>query len=155
MDSKEKEYLGKLEVGYGIVKLQGSWFSPFLVKFSLIKIKKGIVTDEMIRRKMRSHSGYSKGWYREDKELSQIQDIPAKDKLIQEQEKEFLVDILKNPFSGVVERNKKIRISARRGNNLKESLATKGLIEIKEISTRSGRTILAQLTKKAVIYLEN
>ncbi|GAF95656.1 unnamed protein product, partial [marine sediment metagenome] len=46
LDNEEKEYLGRLEVGYGIVKLQGRWFSPFLVKFPLISIKKGIVTDE-------------------------------------------------------------------------------------------------------------
>ncbi|MBA7490514.1 hypothetical protein ES702_01052 [subsurface metagenome] len=148
LDGREKEYLGKLEVGYGIVKLQGRWFSPFLIKFPLIKIKKGIVTDEVIRRKMRSYSGYSEGWYRGDEKQDEIQDIPSRDKGIQEKEERYLVDILKNTLSGVVQRNIRLKISARRGNNLKESLVSKGLIETKEISTRSGRTVLTQLTKK-------
>lgn len=55
---------------------------------------------------------------------------------------------LKNTLSGVVERNTRLGISARRGNNLKESLVSKGLIETKEISTGSGRTVLTRLTKK-------
>jgi len=153
LDNREKEYLGRLEVGYGIVKLQGRWFSPFLIKIPLIEIKKGIVTDEMIRRKMRTYSGYSKGWHREDKELRQNQDIPSRDKLIEEQEKEFLIDILKNPLSGVVERNKRLKISGRRGNNLKESLVSKGLIETIKIPTRTGRTVLVRLTKNGCSIL--
>ena len=62
---------------------------------------------------------------------------------------------MRNPLSGVVERNKRLEISARRGNNLKELLASKGLIETKEISTRAGRTVLAQLTRKGCGTLEN
>ena len=112
------------------------------------RIKKEIVTDEMIRKKMRRYFGYSKGWYGEDKESSQNLDIPIKGKPIGDQEKEYVIDILKSPLSGVVERNSRLKISARRGNNLKDSLVSKGLIETKEISTRSGRTILAQLTRK-------
>ncbi len=147
LDNEEKEYLGRLEVGYGIVKLQGRWFSPFLVTFPLIKIKKGIVTDEMIQRKMRGYSGYSSLWHGENEEQGQIQDIPSGGK-VAEEEKEYLIDIVKNPFSGVVERIERLGISARRGNSLKELLIAKNSIEQKEISTRSGRIVLVQLTKK-------
>ncbi len=147
LDNEEKEYLGRLEVGYGIVKLQGRWFSPFLVKFPLIEIKKGIVTDEMIQRKMRGYSGYSKESYGEDEEQGQIQDIPRGGK-VAEEEKEYLIDIVKNPFSGVVERINRLGISARKGNSLKELLIAKNSIEQKEISTRSGRIVLVQLTNK-------
>ena len=154
LDNNEKEYLGKLEVGYGIVKLQGRWFSAFLVKFPLISIKKGIVTDEMIRRKMRTYSGYSKGWDGENNEQGQIQDIPGRGKLVGEQEKQFLIDILKNPLSGVVERNGRLGISSRRGNALKESLIAKGLLKPTEIPTKTGRTVLVQLTKSGCGILE-
>jgi len=147
LDNREKEYLGKLEVGYGIVKLQGRWFSPFLVKFPLIKIKKGIVTDEMIKRKMRGYSGYSKESYGEDEEQGEIQGIPPGGKP-SEEEKEYLVDIVKNPFAGVVERIERLGISARKGNDLKELLIANNSIEQKEISTRNGRIVLVQLRKK-------
>ena len=154
MDNKEKEYLGKLEVGYGIVKLQGRWFSPFLVRFPLININKGIVTDEMIRRKMRRYSGYSEGWYGADKESSQIQDISPRDKVIKQQERHFLVDVLKSPLSGVVKRNERLGISSRKGNMLKEVLVSKGLIEPKEIPTNTGRTVLVRLTRNGCRILE-
>jgi len=147
LDNEEKEYLGRLEVGYGIVKLQGRWFSPFLVKFPLIEIKKGIVTDEMIQRKMRGYSGYSSLWHGEDEEQGKIQGIPSGGK-VAEEEKEYLIDIVKNPFSGVVERIERLGISVRKGNSLKELLIAKNSIEQKEISTRSGRIVLVQLTKK-------
>jgi len=48
----EHEYLGELEVGSGIVKLQGRWFRPFLVKFPLVSVSKGSITDEELRKKM-------------------------------------------------------------------------------------------------------
>ncbi len=147
LDNEEKDYLGRLEVGYGIVKLQGRWFSPFLVKFPLIKIKKGIVTDEMIQRKMRGYSGYSSLWHRENEEQEQIEVIPSQGK-VAEEEKEYLIDIVKNPFSGVVERIERLGISARKGNNLKELLIAKNSIAQKEISIRNGRIVLVQLTKK-------
>ena len=147
MDNKEKEYLGKLKVGYAIVKLQGRWFSPFLVKFSLIDIRKGLVTDKMIRGKMRGYSGYSREWHGEDEEQEEIQVIPSGGK-VAEETKEYLIDIVKNPFSGVIERNERLGISARKGNNLKELLIANNLIKQKGISTRGGRIVLVQLTKK-------
>ena len=153
LDNEEKDYLGRLEVGYGIVKLQGRWFSPFLVKFPLIEIKKGIVTDEMIQRKMRGYSGYSSLWDGENEEQGQIQDIPSGGKVSAE-EKEYLIDIVKNPFSGIVERIERLGISARRGNSLKELLIAKNSIEQKEISTRKGRIVLVQLTNKGSTILE-
>ncbi len=49
LEQADREYLGQLEVGYGIVKLQGRHFRPFLVKFPLVKIEKGSTTDEILR----------------------------------------------------------------------------------------------------------
>lgn len=48
----EHEYLGELEVGSGIVKLQGRWFRPFLVKFPMVHISKGSITDDELTKKM-------------------------------------------------------------------------------------------------------
>ena len=51
LDGEQAGYLGRLEVGWAIVKLQGRWFLPFLVKLPLIHVEKGSVTDEDIRRR--------------------------------------------------------------------------------------------------------
>jgi hypothetical protein len=50
LDAERARYLGKLEVGWGMVKLQGRWFQPFLVKFPYLKVEKGAVGDEELRR---------------------------------------------------------------------------------------------------------
>jgi hypothetical protein len=40
----------RLEVGWSIVKLQGRWFWPFLVKLPLVGLEKGGMTDERLRK---------------------------------------------------------------------------------------------------------
>ncbi|HUU16303.1 MAG TPA: DUF87 domain-containing protein [Sedimentisphaerales bacterium] len=50
LNSEQAGYLGRLEVGWSIVRLQGRWFWPFLVKFPLVKFEKGSVTDERLRK---------------------------------------------------------------------------------------------------------
>lgn len=49
LSPEETEYLGRLPVGYAIVKLQDRYFFPFLIQIPEFKIKKGIVTDEFLR----------------------------------------------------------------------------------------------------------
>lgn len=45
LDSEQTGYLGRLEVGWAVVKLQGRWFWPFLVKLPLVRLNKGGITD--------------------------------------------------------------------------------------------------------------
>ena len=50
LDSEQAGYLGRLEVGWSIVRLQGRWFWPFLVKFPLVKFNKGEMTDARLQK---------------------------------------------------------------------------------------------------------
>lgn len=50
LDSEQAGYLGRLEVGWSVVRLQGRWFWPFLVKFPLVAFEKGSITDERLRK---------------------------------------------------------------------------------------------------------
>jgi len=50
LDSEQAGYLGRLEVGWSIVKLQGRWFWPFLVKLPLVSLEKGWITDARLRQ---------------------------------------------------------------------------------------------------------
>ena len=50
LNSEQAGYLGRLEIGWSIVRLQGRWFRPFLVKLPLVKLEKGKVTDARLRQ---------------------------------------------------------------------------------------------------------
>ena len=50
LEESEQEYLGMLEIGSGIVRVQNRVTKPFLVKFPYFAVKKGSVTDEKIRK---------------------------------------------------------------------------------------------------------
>jgi hypothetical protein len=58
LSEQDKECLGKLECGTGIVKLAGRIFEPFCVKFPLMNIKKGSITDSQVVEHM-ARKGFS------------------------------------------------------------------------------------------------
>jgi hypothetical protein len=51
LDGEQAGYLGRIEVGWAMVKMQGRWFLPFLVKLPLVSVKKGSVTDDQVRQR--------------------------------------------------------------------------------------------------------
>ncbi|MFW9873893.1 MAG: ATP-binding protein [Candidatus Thorarchaeota archaeon] len=53
LNKEEIDYLDKLETGHAIVKLKGRCFEPFLVVFPKIDIKKGLITDEILKMKLK------------------------------------------------------------------------------------------------------
>jgi len=65
---------------------------------------------------------------------------------ISPEEKRFLADIISRPLSTTVSRYHRLNLSRRRGNAVRESLATAGLIGRATIATRSGQVVLFQLT---------
>jgi len=149
LESESKKYLGKLPVGYATVKLQGRWFEPFLIKIPLVRLKKGLVTDKAIKAKMGGYFGYS--GLAELKE-SGIGGIPPGDKKKELEltniEERFIIEILNNPFTGIVNRYKRLKISTRNGNVVKELLIKKGIIKAKQIISKSGWIVLIEVTKK-------
>lgn len=58
----------------------------------------------------------------------------------------FLVDVAARPLSTTVSRYERLNLSRRRGNAIRQSLATAGIIEAVTIATRSGQVVLYQLT---------
>jgi hypothetical protein len=58
----------------------------------------------------------------------------------------FLVDVAAKPLSTTVSRYQRLNLSRRRGNAIRQSLATAGIIEAVTIATRSGQVVLYQLT---------
>jgi hypothetical protein len=62
------------------------------------------------------------------------------------EEKRFLTDIITRPLSTTVSRYHRLNLSRRRGNAVRESLASAGIIERVVIATRSGQIVLFELT---------
>ena len=58
----------------------------------------------------------------------------------------FLADVASRPLSTTVPRYHRLNLSRRRGNAIRQSLATAGHIESLPIATRSGQVVLAKLT---------
>jgi len=67
-------------------------------------------------------------------------------KNLSREEIRFLADIVARPLSATVSRYQRLNLSRRRGNAVRQSLASAGIIERVTIATRCGQVVLYQLT---------
>ena len=177
LDKEQTGYLGRLEVGWATVKLQGRWFFPFLVKVPLVKVEKGSVTDEVLKqkqsfaRKLYSQKGCSaripvipgnSGLFRTQDSPERA--IPHKGKLEREgkstaknkectirlttQQRKLLKDIWLYPTSTITERYERLGFSSRHGNSIQNSLLASSFISSSFVSFPSGRIKILTLTDK-------
>ncbi len=154
LEREQVDFLGQLETGMAITKLQGRYFKPFLVKFPLFPIKKGIISDEEIKEKMISYSDESEVVRLDEgtkKPVSSFKGEVKREKkkvVLTDDERSFLIDIGKNPVSGVVSRYIRLGFNRYKGNKIQKELIDKGLIYWKPVSTRKGRLKVLVLTDK-------
>ncbi len=151
-DGEERKCLNRLEVGQAIVKMQGRWTKPFLIIVPHIKQKQQVVSDEDLQEYMRPYStdsveeeplqGNSMEISLESLPDSKEDEIPLDD-----MKKAFLEDIQENPLSGVVQRYKRLGLSRRKGNVVKEDLQSRGIIAPVEILTHKGKVVLLEIKK--------
>jgi DNA-binding MarR family transcriptional regulator len=150
-------YLGELKVGQGIVKLQDRFVKPFLVNFPLIRIKKGIITDQEVIGKMRGYLADTPPTVPPKVKPKLSPPVPAaEDKNTttpNSQELSFLSEVLHHPESGIVERIKALGLSRRKVQAIKDALVARGWLETVDVSTGTGRTVLLALTSggKAIL----
>ena len=67
-------------------------------------------------------------------------------KTMTREEIRFLADVAERPLSTTVSRYQRLHLSRRRGNAIRQHLASAGIIESAAIATRSGQVVLYQLT---------
>lgn len=152
LSDEEKEYLGELGVGEAIVRLQGRIQKPFLIKIPEFKIKKGSVNDAFIKKKM---EGYLADLSPKESISEAVMVISSPAKEIREEERYLLVDILKYPISGIVERYHRLGFNRRKGNAIKDLLLRKNYIKPVQMATSKGRLILLDLTQEGKELLED
>ena len=160
LTNEQKDYLGQLPVGTAIVKLQDKHFMPFVLKIPLVRIQKGTVSDEDLKKRFRADSaesspdctiqGHSAAERaippagRDDDTLSKDEDS-----LLSKEEYCLFQDVLDHPGNGGVNaRYRRLKVSTRRGQQLKESLLRQGVVESHDVATPRGKVTLLQLTEQ-------
>ena len=176
LDGEQAGYLGRLEVGWAMVKLQGRWFLPFLVKLPLMTVNKGSVTDQDIRR--RHAAGVET---QDENDISQEGDssvisgqeavfppagtrdddsrgLPVGGKeegkqgsdrcaiRLTTQERQFLTHTWQHPTLTVTQHYSSLSLSPRGGTGVQKMLHAKGLIVSCPISTGRARVKVLSLT---------
>jgi len=141
LKDEEKEIIGRLPIGSAIIKLQGRWVEPFQTKIPHIRVPKGKINDLELRKIM-AGKGLMIETGKKDEETEKIKKIPK----LSQKEITFLQDVSNFPFSGVVERYKRLRTSRRKGNITKEKLLDQRIIQQVNIPTHSGKIVLLELT---------
>ena len=157
LDKEDSEILGRLPVGMAVVKLQDRWFDPFLVKMPLMSIKKSVISDQEIishMQKQGCYSTFSQPITPENEANEVIFQSGIEQPKLQEKEIEFMLDLIKNPYVGIAARYKKLNISSKNGNKIKDNLLKEGYIEVTEIKIRDGRIKLLEATTKGVAKLK-
>lgn len=154
LEREQVDFLGQLETGLAIVKLQGRYFKPFLVKFPLFPVKKGIVSDRDIKGRTGSDYVDSEA-VRVGEEMNglvrPVQGLvnkEEKEEILREDERKFLIDIAKYPISGVTKRYARIGLNRYQGNKLQNELLGKRLVYFRPVSTLKGRLKVLVLTDK-------
>ena len=84
----------------------------------------------------------------EDFRLPPNKDDNKKTGLIEDLEMAFLRDINQYPDSGIAQRYKRLEISVRQGQKLKDKLLNQGLILECQETTKTGRLKVIKLTDK-------
>lgn len=159
LEHRDREYIGKLEVGTGIVRVQGRHSSPFLVQFPLVDIVKGSVTDDWLKERTASDSGGSAQIQPLEAPRPEIQPVQPPDKVggreegLGDDERRMLIDVMEHPATGIRSRFARLSLSAARGERVLEMLAARSYVSSSLVSTGRGRVRFLQLTEKAAAAL--
>ena len=151
LDADEKKYFSMLPVGQGIIKLQDRWMSPVLVKFPLVNINKGSVTDEVLLRYFSGISSKTTHSPCKTSVLPKFDGFPQIpfDVILEKPALQLVYDILTYPQDGVRERYRRLGISDKKGHQLKEDLLYQGWIESQLVELGQTRKVLLRLTQQA------
>ncbi len=149
IEASERELFGRLPLGHGVVKFQGRWRRPFVVRFPLIPVAKGAVTDTHLARYLTEQTTGSAPRPLEPAENGQVRLSPSPEASLRSAELLFLRDVLARPDDGVKARYRRLGWSVHRGNRTKLFLLKMGWLEAQRIPIGRTRKTLLRLTKLA------
>lgn len=152
LDPDERNVFSRLPVGRAIIKLQDRWTKPVLVKFPLMDIKKGSITDcllarySAIQRARTTRSGRKTSGVGH---FGQVPRVPAFD--IQLSGPAFLLieDVLNHPDDGVKVRYHRLGLSIGTANRLKQQLMDQHWLEEQTVELGQTRKVVLRVTQQA------
>jgi len=150
----EKKWLSKLDIGEAIVKLQGRYPHPFLLKVPLSK-EKGTFDDVELKRIISSY--YSE--YRDisgcsaNPEVISVISKPDIYSPLSDNELIMLMDVYEHQISKITERYDRLGLNYRAGNESKDFLLKKGMISFEDVSIKNGRIKILKITDNGKDYL--
>jgi hypothetical protein len=156
LEGDERDILGSLDVGQAVVKLQGRSPRPFMIVIPEFDIRKGMFTDAMVRERMRDIvEEYAVPVSRSVQEYppALYPQASAPAQVVDPQVLAFLSDVQTYPESGVAARYRRLSVSVRQGQKLKDKLVERGLIQEHEKRTLIGRLRVIRLTEKGELVL--
>ncbi len=155
----EESYPNMLKVGECITKIKNR-VDPCLVKIPLVPVKRGIITDDWLKVNTPGylpelHDGNNHDYPRclprpnigEEKGKHPTDNKAPHHRL--------LMDIFINPFSGITQRYKRLKLNPKYGNKFKNLLISQGCIQPQKIITGKGWITLFDLTQKGKIVLRD
>lgn len=148
VSDEDKRHFSMLPVGCGVVKKQDRWQLPFLVRFPLVAVQKGIVTDEVLARVLSGDGTLSalSGANRKEKpEMKLDRHSRVSADALTPPERRFLSDVAAHPDDGVDVRYKRLSLSADAGNQVKRKLLERGMIEEERVQIGRTRRVLLRL----------
>jgi len=156
LNREEALVLGRLEVGWGLVKLQGRWHRPFLVKFPHFTVQKGRVTDAMLRKAPEpspdlfvTSSSTSATPSPAHPSVGTQAPPPQPDEVptaLEEGVVRLMADISEHPSSNISERFIRCLLSTGSGARLLSSGVRSGHIASSYVKTPEGRTRWLEVT---------
>lgn len=152
LEDAEKRILGRLRVGEGVVKKQNG-HGPFRVDFPLLPIRKGAVTDERLKVYLRGQEPRS-AWIRTiTAESGDVPRIASLDDPLEPAMLGFLQDVLDHPDDPVRRRYRRLGISARKGQRLRDRLIDANWLESQLVPVGVSRKLVLRVTTGGVAAL--
>jgi len=149
IETDEKKYFSMLPVGQGVIKLQDRWLSPVLIKFPLVTVRKGFVTDELLSRLLTRSLTLSDLKRAVNREFQQQPHFRLKDIVLKDSALSFLEDVMLHEHDGVDVRYKRLGWSADKGNRIKKWLVNHDILDEQQVKIGRTRRILLRVTQNA------
>jgi len=158
LQDDDKAILGNLQIGEAVVRLQGRGAGPFMIRVPEFAIHKGSVTDTDVIRHMTRLGLLSvrdQPVQRESPALHAPENSTARNMRPQSLtiEMALLRDVQRYPDSGIAERYKRLGLSVRQGQKVKNALVDDGLVVEKVQATRTGKLRVLALTEQGRLAL--
>ena len=147
LEESERKWLSELPVGYGIVRLQGRWHRPFLVRFPHLPIQKGAVTDQRLQGLTDGRGALSGSERARMGRSGRLTGSRVPDHPLDEDSLAFLQDAVENPSDGVDARYKRLGFSIDKGNRIKSCLIAAGILEAESIRVGNTRKVMLRRTR--------